>query len=141
MWTGKTMATFALGAAIGATSWVICPLVSPHQEPFDTGAGFLLGQSLMAAVVAVLGWRLGFAAVSIATLGCYFGQLAYIWMLGGESRAWFALGMVTIIPLCVLPLLAGGGASLVARLMKRRSAVFYEGESVERSSSGDTGGD
>ena len=123
MWTGKTMATFAVGAAIGATSWAICPLVSPYQEPFDTGVGLLLGQSLMVAVIAVLGWRLGVAAVMVATLGCYFGQLAYIWMLGGESRAWFVLGMVTTIPLCLLPLLAGGGASLAAHLVKRRSTA------------------
>jgi hypothetical protein len=80
----------------------------------------MLGQSLMAIVVAVLGWRLGFAAVLFAVLGCYFGQLAYIWMLGGESRAWIVLGMVTVIPLCLLPLLAGGGATLVARVVRRR---------------------
>ena len=117
------MATLALGFALGAISWAICPLVSSHREPFDTGTGLFFGQSLMVAVVAAVGWRLGFAAAFVATLGCYVGQLAYIWMLGGESRAWIVLGMVTIIPLCLLPLLVGGGASLVAGLVKRRNAA------------------
>ena len=116
----RTIAIFALGCALGAISWAICPLVSERQEPFDTDTGFVLGQSLMVAVVATLGWRFGIMAVFVSTVGCYVGQLAYTWMLGGESRAWFLLGVVTIVSLCVLPFLAGGAASLISYLMNRR---------------------
>jgi len=116
---GRAIAIFALGCALGAISWAICPLVSARQEPFDSAIGFLLGQSLMVVVVATLGWRTGFVAVLVATVGCYVGQLAYTWMLGGEHRTWFPLGVATIISLCVLPFLAGGSTSLLSYLIRR----------------------
>jgi hypothetical protein len=118
---GALFAFFAAGSAVGALSWAVCPVVSPRQEPFDTGVGFLLGQSMIAITAAAVGWRWSFAAAFLVILGCYAGQLAYIWSLGGESRAWFALGMITVVPLCLLPLAAGSSAALVARLSERRS--------------------
>ncbi len=77
----------------------------------------------MVALVGCTGWRLGFGNALIAILGCYFGQLAYIFALGGESRAWLPLAAITVIPLCVIPLFAGGGASLFGRYTRRRAAA------------------
>ena len=35
------------GMFLGALSWIVCPLVSDRFEPFDTGTGLIIGQSIM----------------------------------------------------------------------------------------------
>ena len=116
-------AVFLLAVGAGAASWFICPLVSPHREPFDSNLGLLLGQSLLALLVGGVGWRLGFKLALLAVLGCYLGQLGYIFALGGESRAWLPLATITVLPLCVIPLIVGGITSLLGQTRHGRTAA------------------
>ena len=123
--------SFALGFGAGAVSWLICPWVSSHREPFDSGVCLILGQFLLVLVVGGTGWQLGFKHALLAVLGCYFGQLAYIFALGGESRAWLPLAAITVIPLCVIPVFIGGISSLLGRRLHGRTAA-QQGDEVGR---------
>ncbi len=97
-----------IGIILGAISWAVCPLVSDRFEPFDSDKGFILGQLILLSGTFCLGFMYGLKKVFLLILGIYIGQNTYVYIFGGsESRAWFFLGLVTTIFLCIIPLFSG----------------------------------
>ncbi len=95
-----------IGILVGILSWAVCPLVSDRIEPFDTGLGFIIGQSMMFIAMIYAGYSTrSFLLVMLAVIGIYLGQVGYSYFAVGSE--WIVLGMITIITLCVIPLLGG----------------------------------
>ncbi len=99
---------FVGGLAFGAISWAVSPMLSGRFEPFDSGLSLLVGQTIMVVYIGYVGLRYGHQKTLVALIGVYLGQVAYSYLFGGsEARAWVLLGTVTILLLCVFPLIAG----------------------------------
>ena len=91
---------------MGVLSWAVCPLVSDRIEPFDTGVGFIIGQSVMFIAMISAGFSTrSFPMVMLAVIGIYLGQVGYSYVAVGSE--WIVLGMITILTLCVIPLFGG----------------------------------
>jgi hypothetical protein len=115
---GKTspLALVALSVAsviIGAIGWAQGALTSQQLEPWDTGIGAVINQTLFCLTSFIIGSRTGFWKMVLSILCMYGGQLLYIWYFGtDDQRSWFMLCMMTTIILFVLPLLFGIAGSL-----------------------------
>ncbi len=106
---------------LGGLSWAICPLVSDHFEPFDTGIGFLIGQVAMSVFTAYIGFVADYKKLLVAVLGLYLGLNAYAYVFGSsEARAWAVLLLFTSIFLCIIPLVVGLSARGINAFFKPR---------------------
>ena len=116
----KKSAIFLIGIFFGAASWAVCPLVGDRFEPFDSDIGLLLGQGFMSMFAIHIGWTKKFKSFLIAVLGLYLGQISYAYIFGSdELRAWFFLGTITTLALCVLPFFAGVFSKIIRKLHQR----------------------
>jgi len=111
------------GIFLGALSWIVCPLVSERFEPFDTGIGLFIGQSIMLLFTVYVGWVRNIKSVLVAIVGIYIGQNAYAYLFGGsEAVAWAGLLLFTSIFLCVIPLVGGIAARGIHVVWSRHAA-------------------
>lgn len=117
---------FIAGFGLGVGSWAIVPLVSGKFEPFDSSAGFYIGQALSSAVCFYAGFTRGFKSVLILLTGFYAAANVYAYLFGStDARAMFVLGLLFNLLLCVYPLLFGllGKVAAFARVrLKPRGA-------------------
>ena len=98
---------FATGFALGALSWAVVPLVSDNFEPFDNGAGFLIGQVIMSAGAFYFAFSKGFKNILLYMLAIYIGQNLYAYVFGtANTRSWALLLLITSLVLCFFPLIA-----------------------------------
>ena len=114
-----------LGFFLGALSWGIVSLISDRFEPFDSGIGWFIGQSILSAMAFGVGYQLGMRKVFIFSFSAYVGMNAYAFLFGGsEQRAWFFLGLITTISLLVFPTIFGlsGRALKYFRSKSRKQA-------------------
>ena len=104
-----------VGIIFGALSWAIVPLVSNKFEPFDSEAGFYIGQSVLSIIAIYLGYKHSLKHVLIYILGIYVSSNAYPYIFGSsESRVWAGLGLITTLALCIYPLISG----IVGKIIK-----------------------
>ena len=96
---------FLIAFALGVVSWVICPIIGDRIEPFDTGKGYLAGQTLMSAYLGYIGWSYGGKKILVAILGIYLGQLIYSLIVVTDPLAY--IGVITIWFLCIIPAIFG----------------------------------
>ena len=101
-------------------------MVSGTFEPFDTGTGFLVTQTILSFAALMFGFKKGTIASVVFVAGGYIGMNAYAYAFGGsEARAWAVLGAITTVALMLLPVLAGllGGivSTLLSRLRQRKA--------------------
>jgi len=100
--------TISFGVLAGATSWAVVGLVSDRYEPFDSDAGFYIGQFILSIIAIWVGYKKKFIDLVVYLLSAYLGMNAYSYVFGGsEQRAWAVLGLITTISLIVIPLLFG----------------------------------
>lgn len=117
----KHPATLFAGIALGAFGWGISHLVSGKFEPYDSGAGFLATQIVLAPVAAVAGYHRGIAAAFVLVAGGYLGLNAYAYAFGGsESRTWAMLGAISALLLIIVPAVAGLLGGVARRLVAWR---------------------
>jgi len=62
----KARIVFIACIFLGAFSWAICPLLSNTFEPFDSDAGFAVGQSVMLIFMVYVGWSTSFKHILYA---------------------------------------------------------------------------
>jgi hypothetical protein len=116
----KHLATLFAGIALGAFGWGMSHWVSGKFEPYDSGAGFLVTQIVLAPVAAMAGYRRGIAAAFVLVVGGYLGLNAYAYAFGGsESRAWAMLGAISTLLLVIVPAFAGLLGGVAKRLIAR----------------------
>jgi len=102
------MRTFLVGVIAGVTSWAVVGLVSDRYEPFDSNAGFYLGQFILSVIAIWVGYKKKFRDLVVYLLSAYLGMNAYSYITGGsEQRAWAMLGLITTISLVIYPLVFG----------------------------------
>jgi hypothetical protein len=97
--------------------------VSGRFEPYDSGAGFLATQIVLAPAAAMAGYRRGIAAAFVLVVGGYLGLNGYAYVLGGsESRAWAMLGAISALLLVIIPAVVGllGGVAKHLLAWRRR---------------------
>ena len=104
----KTYISFVVGFSLGAVSWALVPLVSDRFEPYDSEAGFYIGQSILAMAAFYIGFSGSIKNVFFFVIGIYISCNIYPYIFGSsESRAWAALGLITTLTLCAYPLIFG----------------------------------
>ncbi|MDF1881598.1 hypothetical protein JHD50_09830 [Sulfurimonas sp. MAG313] len=109
-----------VGIIAGSTSWGVVGLVSDRYEPFDSGTGFYLGQSILSIIALWLGYKKKFKYLVIYLISAYLSMNGYSYIFdGSEQRAWAILGMITTISLIVLPFVAGILGKLVGFIRKK----------------------
>jgi hypothetical protein len=97
-----------LGLGVGAASWGVVSLMSDRFEPFDSTAGFIVGQALLSVAAALVGWTRTFWHLVVYLVAAYVGMNGYAYAFGGDDqRARLRLALVTTLSLVVVPLLAG----------------------------------
>jgi hypothetical protein len=116
---------FIIGIVAGGLGWYISWIVSGKFEPFDSDLGFYTSQLLLSFVSFVLGYKTdSWVKMLQIVLGIYVGQVFYVYIFGGsEGRAWIFLGMVTIVALCIYPLIAGIAGVLVKKVKHKKLGV------------------
>jgi len=98
---------FVIGLTLGAISWAIVPLVSNNFEPFDSSAGFYIGQAIMSVGAFYFAYSKGIKNILLYILGIYIGQNIYAYIFGtSNTRSWALLLLITSLVLCVYPLIA-----------------------------------
>jgi len=101
------LSALIIGFILGALSWAVVPLVSNNFEPFDSGIGFLIGQTAMSAGALYFAYSKGMKNIVLYMLGIYVGQNIYAYVFGTSgTRLWAELLLLTSIALCVFPLIA-----------------------------------
>lgn len=109
----------AVGAILGALSWLAASVVSGTFEPHDSSAGLLVNQAILTIPAAYLALRHRFAAPVLLLVGTYFGMNAYAYSFGGsEAKAWAALGALTSLLLVATPALFALGAGVLRHFRK-----------------------
>ena len=108
------------GVIAGAVSWSVVGLVSDKYEPFDSGIGFLIGQSILSAIAFRVGYKKKLRELMIYLVAAYVGMNLYSYIFGGsEQRAWAYLGVITTIALMVFPLVFGVIGMIVRKVRQR----------------------
>lgn len=98
---------FIIGIIAGGFGWYISWLVSGKFEPFDSDVGFYASQVFLSVITFIIGYKASYLVLQ-TIFGIYIGQVLYAYMFGSsETRAWIYLGMITIIALCIFPLISG----------------------------------
>lgn len=116
----RRLETLVAGVFLGAASWALGWQLSGRFEPFDSLAGFLTTQVVLAGAAALVGYRASGARFAILVLGGYLGLNLYPFAFGGsESRVWAPLGAVTSLGLVVLPLVTGAVGVGIRRMRSR----------------------
>jgi hypothetical protein len=107
------------GAALGAFSWFAASVTSGTFEPFDSGAGLLVNQTLLCISAALLAWHCRVTVPLLFLVSAYVGMNAYAYAFGGsENRAWFGLGALVSVLLVLAPLVLALGAVALRRLLR-----------------------
>jgi hypothetical protein len=123
------------GVVAGAISWGVVGLVSDKYEPFDSGIGLLIGQSILSAVAFRVGYKKKLRELMIYLVAAYVGMNLYSYIFGGsEQRAWAYLGVITTIALMVFPLVFG-----VIGIIVRKVRQKYNKSLNTDAASGDAG--
>ena len=118
-----------IGVIAGAASWGVVALISDKYEPFDSTAGFLVGQFMLSAIAWRIGYKQKFSDLAVYLLGAYVGMNTYSYIFGGgEQRAWVLLGLITTVGLLVIPFVCGLLAKLVTCIQQKRNHSSDERE-------------
>lgn len=119
----QSLRLLAAGAVAGMLSWAAAQAVSGSFEPYDSGAGLLANQAVLAVPAVALALRLRAAAALLYLLGAYAGMNLYAYGVGGaEARAWALLGALTSLFLLVVPALLVAIVAMVALVRRIRRA-------------------
>ena len=109
-----------VGVVAGAMSWGVVGLVSDKYEPFDSGLGLLIGQSILSAIAFRVGYKKKLRELMIYLVAAYVGMNLYSYIFGGsEQRAWAYLGVITTIALMALPLVFGVIGMIVRKVRQK----------------------
>ncbi len=109
-----------IGIISGALSWAIVPLVSKNFEPYDSDAGFYLGQFIMSIGAFLVGYKFGFKHLIIYMFGCYLGMNLYPYVVSSAFRAWLLMGLFSSLFLCIFPILFGISGKVVKSILNAR---------------------
>lgn len=112
------------GGVLGAFSWFAASVVSGTFEPYDSGKGLLLNQTILSVSAAVLAWHYRVIVPLLFMAGAYLGMNAYAYAFGdSEKRAWAQLGAVVSLLLFAAPLVLTLGAAAIRRLLRGPLAI------------------
>ena len=107
------------GLLLGAFSWGVVSLVSDGFEPFDSEAGFYIGQAILSVGAIYFGYKNGLKSVLFYLIGAHIGMNVYAYIFGySDTRIWFQLGLLTTLVLLFYPLISGVIGKLIQYAQK-----------------------
>ncbi len=96
---------FFLGVALGMLSWALVPFVSDSIEPFDSDAGFYVGQLILSIPAFYIAFSKSYINVIKYIIGIYVGFNVYSGIFITSGFEAMAVLAITSLFLCIYPLL------------------------------------
>jgi hypothetical protein len=120
----RAFVAFILGLALGPLSWAASYLASGTFEPFDSGTGFFVCQTVLVLGLLMVGLRAGLWHALLCLSGTWIGMNSYAYLTGGsETRAWIVLLLFSSLTLLLFPLAATLLGSSIHAVRKRRAGI------------------